>query len=475
MTAAGVQIAHEIFMLTFDPIMRIHLIAIGGSVMHSLAIALQKAGHEVSGSDDRIYDPARSRLDAHGLLPPSEGWFPKHIDKDVDLVIVGMHAQAENSEYLKAKSLNISTLSYPSYIKKLSKNKQRIVIAGSYGKTTVTAMIMYVLEKCGKQFDYLVGANIPGFDNNVRLSESAPVILLEGDEYFASKEDPRPKFLVYEAHIGIVTGIEWDHVNVFPSELEYIDAFDEFIASLPKAGAIICHKKDETTCSLAKAYLDDTQQFITFEHLPYRIRNGRYEVKHNRRYHPVSVIGKHNLNNMSAALEVCKLLGVGEKEFLTHIASYSGAHMRLNRVYEGPEMTVFRDFAHAPAKVRASVEAIRELYAKEHVIAVVELHTYSSLSSEYLPYYKNSLDVADSALVYIDPDTVAAKGKSLFDQDEIRAAFQSEEIQLITSSDKLLTQIRAALHPRKHNVVILMSSGSFGGILAEVLQALEGK
>lgn len=441
----------------------LHFIAIGGSVMHSLAIALKKAGKQVSGSDDQIFDPAKSRLEQYGILPEAEGWFPEKIHAGLDAVILGMHALLDNPELVKAQELGLPIYSFPEFIYEQSKNKQRIVVAGSYGKTTVTSMIMHVMEKAGRKFNYLVGAQVPGFENPVRLDDDAPVLLAEGDEYFASKLTLKPKFLLYKPHIAVLTGISWDHINVFPTEMEYIDAFDELLAEMPKAGSMIYRKDDSFVDSLVKNYTDKDHYTVTFKEPSYQVKNGKFYIKDVGDKWEMAVIGKHNMLNIAAAAEVCYLVGIGKEEFLQHISDFEGAGSRLEKVADTAAAVVYKDFAHAPIKVRETVKAVRELAPQNNLIACVELHTFSSLDKEFLPNYQDSLQPANHKFVYINKETFARKKMEPITADEIKEAFADESIRYFNDARELEAAIRAA-KSGDQDYLLMMSSANFGGI-----------
>lgn len=445
--------------------MNIHFIALGGSVMHSLAIALKKAGHTISGSDDKFYNPSRDRLEAHGLLP-EEGWHPDRIHDGLDGVILGMHAFEDNPELLKAQALGLNIQSFPEFVFEQSRQKQRVVIAGSYGKTTITGMVMYALEKAGRTFDYLVGAQIPGFDNPVRLSDNAPLLLVEGDEYLASRLDPRPKFLFYKPHIVVISGIAWDHINVFPSELEYIDAFDGLIGAVAKAGTIIHNKSDKTLDGLVKAYAAESHYITPYAAPNYRVKKQHFEVKVDGEWVPLKLIGKHNMENLAAAAAVCALCGVKEKEFYNLIRDYEGAQLRQDIVTDQPDLRVYRDYAHAPDKVKATLEAVRELFPKSHITAAVELHTFSSLDKEYIQYYEDTLKAADEAVVIVDSETLERKRKEAISYDEIQQAFKRNDIHFVQNLHDLPGTIQSSVAKSKkeHRIVLMMSSGNFGGL-----------
>ncbi|MEM6265790.1 MAG: Mur ligase family protein [Bacteroidota bacterium] len=446
--------------------MKVHFIAMGGSVMHSLAIALAKEGHHVTGSDDAIYDPARSRLAEHNLLPESEGWHPEHISADLDAVILGMHAFADNPELKRAQELGVKVYSFPEFIHEQSLHKQRIVVTGSFGKTTVTSMLMHVLKKAGKDFDYLVGAQVPGFDNSVKITKEAPLLVVEGDEYLASRLDPRPKFLLYKPHIIVLNGIDWDHVNVFPTEQVYIDAFTQLMKGLPKAGSVIYNQEDPIVDELVESEIDSHIHYgYPFTCPNYRVENGEFQIKRKRKrkWEPVKVVGKHNLMNLAAAAEVCSILGIEISEFMGYIADFRGPDLRLQVLQDDEEQLVIRDYAHAPEKVRASVAAIREQYPNRRLIALAELHTFSSLNESFLPRYKGALAPADVAAVLARPEEVSRKRLPEISAAQIQQGFGQSDLQVFATSNELSVFLKDQQKPG--DVVLMMSSGNFGGML----------
>ncbi len=449
--------------------MKVHFIAIGGSIMHSLAIALHEAGHQVSGSDDQIYDPARSKLAKHGILPAEEGWHPERISSDLDAVILGMHAFEDNPELAKAQELGLNIMSFPEFVYQQSLQKQRIIIAGSYGKTTITSMIMHVLKGVGKKFNYLVGATVPGFDNSVRLEEDAPIIIIEGDEYLTSRIDPRPKFLLYQAHMVLLSGISWDHINVFPTEAEYEAQFANLLKASPKAANIIYDKNDKRLSKLVDAHTDtDTHYLYPYKTPKYKVKNGVYTLKLEDQSAPISVIGKHNMTNIAGAWEVCKLLAVGVEDFLKHIGTFVGAGLRLETVGEGSRGLVIKDYAHAPAKVKATVEAVKERYPKKRLISVVELHTFSSLNKAFLPHYKKSLSDADVRIVMVDPQAIEKRRMEPISEEDLKAGFAHKDLICVQDAAGLESAL-ASVRQGENDVILMMSSGKFGGLELESL------
>jgi UDP-N-acetylmuramate: L-alanyl-gamma-D-glutamyl-meso-diaminopimelate ligase len=436
--------------------MRIHLTAIGGSAMHNLALALQKIGHTVSGSDDEIYDPARSRLEAAGLLPEKEGWDPNRITADLDLLIVGMHARPDNPELLKAQEIGVPLHSYPSFLYSHSKDKQRVVVGGSHGKTTTTSIIMHVLQNSNTSFDYLVGAQLSGFDHMVQLSD-APVIVLEGDEYLSSPLDRRSKFLHYRPQLAVLTGIAWDHINVFPTFESYLDTFRQFIQSMPPESTLFYYAGD--------AHLQDLVQ-----EAPANVRCIGYDavpegeqdqtVLLNGEVVSWSLIGKHNRENLQAAWLVCQALGVSEPDFAAALEQFAGPALRLEKRYETDQMTVFRDYAHAPSKLQATLEGLRKHYPHRRVTAIFELHTFSSLNRDFLPHYAGTMQTADQAVVFYLPHTLQMKRMPNLDPAFIREAFDQPNLIVIDNTEDLkkwlLTQ------QEEGGIFAMMSSGNFG-------------
>jgi len=443
--------------------MNIHLIAIGGSAMHNLALALAQNGHRVSGSDDEIFEPSRSRLVQAGLLPEEAGWFPEKLYPELDVVILGMHAKEDNPELLRARQLQLKVLSYPEFIYEHSKHKHRIVICGSHGKTTITSMIMHALSAAGRKFDYLVGAQVEGFDTMVRLSDDAPTIVVEGDEYLASAIRRTPKFLLYKPHMIVISGIAWDHINVFPTEKLYNDQFIQLIRSMDKAGMIIYNEDDALVRAMVKKYSDPELHYLYPYSLPvHKLKGEVYEVKIGAEKGMVPVFGKHNFSNLAAAAQVVKLLAMENRQFLNHIASFRGAAFRLEKIYEDDKTIVIKDFAHSPSKVRASVAAVAEMYDKKQIIACLELHTFSSLNKEFLRQYKKTLKLLRKKIVFVNAHTLKMKNMVPITREEIIQAFDDKDIQFVTSKEELLKAL--VLLKGIRNVFLMMSSGNFGNL-----------
>ncbi|HLT75192.1 MAG TPA: Mur ligase family protein [Ohtaekwangia sp.] len=440
---------------------KVHFIAIGGSVMHNLAIALKKAGYEVTGSDDEIFEPSRSVLADQGLLPKESGWFPEKITADTDVVILGMHAKADNPELLKAQELGLTIQSFPDFIYNNSINKQRVVIAGSHGKTTITAVIVHVLNYFNRKFDYVIGARVKGLEQTVRLSD-APVIIIEGDEYLSSALDPTPKFLRYRHHIGLISGVAWDHANVFPSEEDYVKQFDLFADQTPKGGILVYCEADPMALMIGKKERADVQSisYKSFSHTS--DTNGQFFLTHAKERVPVKVFGSHNFQNLSGAREVLKKIGITNDQFFEAISSFEGASGRLEKIRSSNSSDVYKDFAHAPSKVRATVKAVKEIFPGRDLVACLELHTYSSLNKKFISQYKDSLKAAQTPVVYFNPEKMKARNLEVFTESDIRAAFASPEIVVFQDKAKLEEFLIAQTWKNKN--LLMMSSGNFGGI-----------
>ncbi|GGC04550.1 UDP-N-acetylmuramate--L-alanine ligase [Dyadobacter sediminis] len=439
---------------------KIHFISIGGSVMHNLAIELHLKGFLVSGSDDEIYEPSASRLAKYDLLPAITGWFPEKITADLEAVILGMHARQDNPELAKARELGIKVYSYPEYIFEQSQHKQRVVIAGSHGKTTITSMILHVLNYNNRVFNYLVGAQIEGFDNMVKLSENAPLIVIEGDEYFTSPLDPTPKFMHYQPHIALISGIAWDHYNVFPTWESYVKQFELLADSLPKAGAIIFDETDDMLDVIGRKERPDVVSTAYHAH-PYKVVDGKtILVTAEVGEVPVLVFGNHNMKNISGARAVCERLGITDEEFYSAIQTFKGASKRLELLGSKATVNIYRDFAHAPSKVEATTAALKEQFPERTLIACAELHTFSSLNKTFLKQYRRKLNAADVAVVYYNPQTLEHKRLEPITEEEIRTAFKRDDLKVFTDS-AALTDFLKSLKWENTNL-LLMSSGTFG-------------
>jgi len=434
--------------------MKIHLIAIGGSAMHNMALALHQKGFEVSGSDDAIFSPSRERLENYNLLPNEMGWFPNRITSDLDAIILGMHAREENPELAKAKELNIPIYSYPEYIYQQSKHKKRVVIGGSHGKTSITAMILHVLQNLNIDCDYMVGAQLEGFDTMVKLTHEAPIIILEGDEYLSSPIDMRPKFHLYKPHIAVISGIAWDHINVFPNFDMYVDQFRIFKNMI--AETLIYCSQDEELKKLAKE--KSNCQLIPYTTPTHSIANGITTVDNTE----LIIFGNHNLQNLNAAKLVCKELGVTNSDFFLQIANFKGASMRLELVKKTAISAVYKDFAHSPSKLKATSSAMKKQFSSRKLVACMELHTFSSLNKKFLKEYKKSMDEPDIAIVYFSPKAIAIKRIDTITPNQIITAFDRKDLLVFTDSEKLGKYLRN-LNWKGMNL-LMMSSGNFNGI-----------
>ena len=442
--------------------MNVHFIAIGGSAMHNLAIALHLKGYHVTGSDDEIFDPAKSHLQRYGLLPESYGWHPERITKDLDAIVLGMHARIDNPELLKAQELGLKIFSYPEYLYEQSKGKTRVVIGGSHGKTTTTAMILHVLQHCGIEADYMVGAQLEGFEVMVRLSETAKVMVIEGDEYLTSPIDRRPKFHLYRPNVAIITGIEWDHINVFPTFEIYKDQFAQFVNLIEPGGRLIYCNDDAEVRDVA---LKSTRTDIAkqpYDVPPHEVVEGitYLDTAHGRV--PLRVFGNHNLLNLTAARYACNSLGVTDEQFDEAIQSFGGASKRLELVKATMDCAVYKDFAHAPSKLRATIAAMKEQYPNRRLVACMELHTFSSLTAEFLKQYAGTMDRADVPFVYYSQHALQLKKLPDLDPEQVKASFSNERVRVFTDSKQMVEELRK-MHWQDANL-LMMSSGNFDGI-----------
>lgn len=441
--------------------LNIHFIAIGGAAMHNLALALQKMGHQVTGSDDEIYEPSKSLLQKNGLLPASEGWHPEKITSNLDVVVLGMHARADNPELLKAQELGLNIQSYPSFMYEFSKNKQRIVIAGSHGKTSITSMILHVLKKLNRKFDYLVGARIEGFDLMAQLSD-APIIIIEGDEYLASAIDRRAKFLLYQPHIALVSGIAWDHINVYPTFESYTNSFKELIQTLPKAGSLIYDETDEEVNKLAPLAADDVNKFPYQAH-PASIQDGKTTLKGvDGKSYDIAVFGSHNLKNLNGARLICEQIGIESSDFYEAIQDFKGAAKRLELVKDKGDSVIYKDFAHAPSKVKATTEALKQQFPNRKLFACLELHTYSSLNPAFLPQYEGTLNVADEAVIFLSEHARAIKKMDKIEESTVQNYFKHPNLKVIRTKEDLQNLLQSKNWTNCN--LLMMSSGTFDGI-----------
>jgi len=440
--------------------MRVHFIAAGGAVMHNLAIALHLKGYSVTGSDDEIFEPARSRLLSYGLLPEKPGWYPEKITSDIDIIILGMHARADNPELLKAVDSGLKIMSFPEFIFENTKDKKRIVVAGSHGKTTTTAMIMHVFKTLGVKFDFLAGSQIDGYDTMVGLSEDSEIAVIEGDEYLTSPLDRRPKFHLYYPDIAVLNGISWDHMNVFPTFENYVEQFRIFAGKIEDGGNLIYFEEDPEVKWIA----DNLHRNI--KKTPYRIhgyfqnKTGFYAATHNRTV-LLKIFGEHNMQNLSAAREACLAAGITCDDFYTAIQSFEGTSKRLQKIGENDNGAAYLDFAHSPSKVRATVEAVTSRYPGREIVACLELHTYSSLNPDFLPFYRGTLDGSAASLVFFNPHQSEIKKLRPLSKQVVREAFGSERIEVFDNSEELFSHLKRLRF--QNPVYLFMSSGDFEG------------
>ncbi|MFC2080883.1 UDP-N-acetylmuramate--L-alanine ligase [Bacteroidota bacterium] len=440
--------------------MRVHFIAIGGAVMHNLAMAMHQKGYSVTGSDDEIFEPSRSRLAKYGLLPETLGWDPERITGDLDSVILGMHAREDNPELERSRKLGLKIQSFPEFLLEQTQNKKRIVIGGSHGKTTITSMVMHVLKYHGIKFDYMVGSLLDGFETMVGLSEDSEIAVFEGDEYLTSALDQRPKFHLYKPHISLISGISWDHMNVFPKEEEYLEQFRIFIEKTEVGGSLVYCIEDSVLRDLVKSsgrILD----YIPYREHPSEILNGITQLLYDGVKYPVHVFGRHNMQNISGARTICELLGINHMNFIEAIGSFKGAGRRMQKLGENTETTIYLDFAHAPSKVKATATALKDQYPGRQLTAILELHTFSSLNTKFLPRYHASLDSADRAIVYYNPKTVAHKKLPEISHEQIKSAFKKTDLLVYSDAEKLMQDLLDSQW--KDSNLLIMTSGNFDG------------
>lgn len=449
--------------------MNVHFIAIGGAAMHNLAIALHNKGYNITGSDDTIHDPSKSRLEAKGLLPETFGWFPEKITQNLDAIVLGMHAKADNPELLKAQELGLKIYSYPEFLYEQSKDKTRVVIGGSHGKTTITSMILHVMHYHDRDVDYMVGAQLEGFDVMVKLTEDNDFIVLEGDEYLSSPIDRRPKFHLYKPNIALLSGIAWDHINVFPTYENYVEQFTIFVDSIVNGGSINYNEEDAEVKRVVEAS-ENTIRKLPYHTPGYTVDNGITLLETPEGPLPIEVFGKHNLNNLAGAKWICQHMGIDEDDFYEAISTFKGASKRLEKIAETNTSVAFKDFAHSPSKVEATTNAVKEQYQDRAVVACLELHTYSSLNAEFLKEYKGALDAADVAVVFYSPHAVEIKKLKEVTHEQIANAFERDDLIIYTNPDDFKQFLFSQNFDNK--ALLLMSSGNYGGLNFEEVKAL---
>ncbi len=441
--------------------MKIHLIAIGGSAMHNLALALHEQGHDVSGSDDEVFEPSRSRLAKKGLLPDTIGWDANRIHSDLDVIVLGMHARKENPELQKALELELPVYSYPEYLYESSKNKTRVVITGSHGKTTITSMILHVLNFHDRDCDYMVGAQLEGFDTMVRLTDHNEFMVIEGDEYLSSPLDPRPKFVHYRPNIALLSGIAWDHYNVFPAFEQYRHQFELLMEYIEAGGQIIYNTDDPEVKDLVESSKQEVKKF-PYQTPSYHVANQSFVLETIEGDLELNIFGAHNMNNLEGARWVCSQMGITDEEFYEAIVEFQGASKRMEPLLESANFKVYRDYAHAPSKVRASMQACRETFAEQKIMAVLELHTFSSLNIDFIKQYAGTMDAADTAVVYFNPEVVKHKKLPELDTLSVQEAFGNDRILVVQDSSELQRLVQN--ERSSHDILVLMSSGNFDGI-----------
>ncbi|MEP5339302.1 MAG: Mur ligase family protein [Algibacter sp.] len=449
--------------------MNVHFIAIGGAAMHNLALALHNKGYKVTGSDDTIFEPSKSRLDAKGLLPETFGWYPEKITNSLDAIVLGMHAKEDNPELLKAQELDVKIYSYPEFLYEQSKNKTRVVIGGSHGKTTITSMILHVMHYHDRDVDYMVGAQLEGFDVMVKLTEGNDFIVLEGDEYLSSPIDRRPKFHLYKPNIALLSGIAWDHINVFPTYDNYAEQFSIFVDSIVSGGNINYNEEDPEVKRIVEASANTIRK-IAYQTPEYTVVNGETLLATPEGDLPIEVFGKHNLNNLAGAKWICQHMGIDEDDFYEAISTFKGASKRLEKIAESKNSVAYKDFAHSPSKVEATTNAVKEQYENRTLVACLELHTYSSLNAEFLKEYKGALDAADIAVVFYSPHAVEIKKLEKVTHEQIANAFQRDDLIIYTNPDDFKTFLFEQEFNNK--ALLLMSSGNYGGLDFDAVKGL---
>ena len=445
--------------------MNVHFIAIGGSAMHNLAIALSRKNYNVSGSDDEIFEPSATRLKKQGIFPSQIGWNTDSIHDGLDAIIVGMHAREDNPELLKARLMGIPVYSYPEYLYEQSKDKIRVVIGGSHGKTSITAMILHAISMVGLDVDYMVGAQLEGYDCMVKLSDTAKIMILEGDEYLSSPIDLRPKFHLYHPSIALISGIAWDHINVFPTFENYVSQFDVFCQKIEKSGVLIYNQEDDVVKQLGTKYSNKLNS-IAYSTPNYSTNINGTEIEFEGKKYVFQIFGAHNMQNLMGAMEICKQIGVSNDEFLSALQSFKGAGKRLQKVAEKNGFVMFKDFAHSPSKLKATTSAVKEQFKEKQVVACMELHTFSSLNKEFLPLYHGAMNHADRAIVYFNPDVVKHKRLPAISVEEVKVAF-GDNVEVYNLTEEVLHIVKNI--NVNDSILLMMSSGNFDGVDYELL------
>jgi len=441
---------------------KVHLIAIGGSAMHNMALALHEKGFKVTGSDDEINEPSKSRLANAGILPAEIGWFPEKLTADINAVILGMHARADNPELIRAKELGLKIYSYPEYIYEATKNKTRIVVGGSHGKTTITAMILHVMHCHKIETDFLVGAQLEGFNTMVNLTYSSKYAVIEGDEYLASPIDRRPKFHLYKPDIAILSGIAWDHINVFPTFANYVEQFTTFINLIEPKGSLIYCKEDKVLNEICQKTTNESITTIAYTVPENEIIDGISYLLTNNKKIPLQIFGNHNLMNLNGAKQVCNTIGISDEQFYEAIKSFKGAAKRLELVHKNTSFNFYKDFAHSPSKLKATTDAVKQQFKNRHIIACMELHTFSSLNEDFLNEYNGSMNLADEAIVYFNPHTISHKKLKEITEEQVLKAFNRNDLKVFTKSKDVVNYLTSK--KMNNSVLLMMSSGNFDGI-----------
>jgi UDP-N-acetylmuramate: L-alanyl-gamma-D-glutamyl-meso-diaminopimelate ligase len=433
--------------------------------MHNLAIALSRKNYNVSGSDDEIFEPSATRLKKQGVFPSQIGWNTDNIHDGLDAIIVGMHAREDNPELLKARLMGIPVYSYPEYLFEQSKDKIRVVIGGSHGKTSITAMILHAISVVGLDVDYMVGAQLEGYDCMVKLSDTAKIMILEGDEYLSSPIDRRPKFHLYHPSIALISGIAWDHINVFPTFENYVFQFDVFCQKIEKFGVLIYNQEDDVVKQLGTKYSNKLNS-IAYSTPNYSTNINGTEIEFEGKKYVFQIFGAHNMQNLMGAMEICKQIGVSNDEFLSALQSFKGAGKRLQKVAEKNGFVMFKDFAHSPSKLKATTSAVKEQFKEKQVVACMELHTFSSLNKEFLPLYHGAMKHADRAIVYFNPDVVKHKRLPAISVEEVKIAF-GDNVEVYNLTEEVLHIVKNI--NVNDSILLMMSSGNFDGVDYELL------